>query len=98
MSKPVERFGVATLVCCRLETGRTHQIRVHLAAIKHPLLGDPTYGGRRVDVTIPVFGRQALHAWRLGLVHPVSGESMQFEAQPPADFVALRDALRERNA
>ena len=96
--EPVERFGVATLVRCRLETGRTHQIRVHLAAIKHPLLGDPTYGGRRVDVTIPAFGRQALHAWRLGLVHPVSGESMQFEAQPPADFVALRDALRARNA
>ncbi len=92
--EPLERYGVATLVRCRLETGRTHQIRVHLAAVKHPLLGDPTYGGRRAVTGVLAFTRQALHAWRLGLVHPVSGEALQFEAPPPADFAALRDALR----
>jgi 23S rRNA pseudouridine1911/1915/1917 synthase len=93
---PVERYGIATLVQCSLETGRTHQIRVHLAAIKHPLVGDATYGGKRAASGIPAFARQALHAWRLGLVHPVTGAHLQFEAPPPADFVGLRAALRDR--
>ena len=95
----VSRFGTATLVRCRLETGRTHQIRVHLTAIGHPLLGDPTYrGGRVAAATLPpaarAFARQALHAQRLGLVHPTSRAQMQWEAPPPADFSELVAALR----
>ena len=95
----VSRFGAATLVRCRLETGRTHQIRVHLTAIGHPLLGDATYrGGRVAAATLPpaarAFARQALHAQRLGLLHPVSRADMQWEAAPPADFAALVAALR----
>jgi 23S rRNA pseudouridine1911/1915/1917 synthase len=88
----VERLGVATLLRCRLETGRTHQIRVHLASLGHPLIGDPTYG-RRGGVA---FARQALHAARLALVHPVSGHSCRWEAPLPADFDALLTALRAR--
>jgi 23S rRNA pseudouridine1911/1915/1917 synthase len=82
-----------TLIECRLETGRTHQIRVHMDAIGHPLLGDPVYGLRRTPAPlaqrIGPFARQALHAWRLGLVHPGSGANMSWEASPPADFQAL---------
>ena len=91
----VARFGRATLVRCTLETGRTHQIRVHLAAAGHPLLGDPAYGARRNARTLPPFARQALHAARLSLTHPTSGERMTWEAPPPADFAALVAALRE---
>jgi 23S rRNA pseudouridine1911/1915/1917 synthase len=87
-----ERFGECTLLTCRLETGRTHQIRVHLASLGHPLVGDPAYGrGRSI-----AFPRQALHAWRLGLVHPITHEPMQWEAPLPADFAALLAALRRR--
>ena len=85
----VERFGSATLLSCRLETGRTHQIRVHLASRGHPLVGDPAYG-RKGPVA---FGRQALHAFRLGLVHPGTRADMAWEAPPPADFAALLAAL-----
>ena len=91
----VERFGTATLLRCRLETGRTHQIRVHLAAIGHPLLGDPAYGGRKQSSAL-AFARQALHAARLGLVHPATREAMTWESPPPADLAALIDALRAR--
>ena len=99
----VERFGSVTLLRCRLETGRTHQIRVHLAAIGHPLVGDPTYRGRRaIGVAVPdvvrAFPRQALHAQRLGLVHPVTRAAMQWEAAPPADFASLVASLRECDA
>jgi 23S rRNA pseudouridine1911/1915/1917 synthase len=87
-----ERFGDCTLIACRLETGRTHQIRVHLASIGHPLVGDPAYG-RRHGVA---FGRQALHAWRLGLMHPILRHAMQWEAGLPADFDGLLATLRER--
>jgi 23S rRNA pseudouridine1911/1915/1917 synthase len=90
----VERFGVATLLRCTLETGRTHQIRVHLAAMGHPLVGDPAYGGRRTLAALPPFHRQALHAARLSLMHPASGERMTWEAAPPADFAALVATLR----
>ena len=91
----VERFGSATLLRCRLETGRTHQIRVHLAAIGHPLLGDPAYGGRKPSSSL-AFTRQALHAARLGLVHPATREAMTWQSPPPADLAALLDALRAR--
>jgi 23S rRNA pseudouridine1911/1915/1917 synthase len=86
---PRERFGDATLVECRLETGRTHQIRVHLAHAGHPILGDPVYG-------VPAAGiaRQALHAWRLALTHPQSGAPLVFTAPPPQDFQALLARLR----
>lgn len=91
----IERFGIATLLRCRLETGRTHQIRVHLAAIGHPLVGDPAYGGRRAAAGIPAFPRQALHATRLALVHPATGRGMCFDAPPPADFAGLVEGLRQ---
>jgi 23S rRNA pseudouridine1911/1915/1917 synthase len=87
-----ERFGDCTLIACRLETGRTHQIRVHLASIAHALAGDPAYGRRHAVA----FGRQALHAWRLGLIHPAGGGAMQWESALPADFDRLLTALRER--
>ena len=95
----ITRFGAATLVRCRLETGRTHQIRVHLTAIGHPLLGDPTYRGRRAAAAaLPpearAFSRQALHAQRLGLLHPVTRAALEWEADPPADFSMLVTALR----
>jgi len=95
-----ERYGYATLLRCRLETGRTHQIRVHLAALGHPLLGDRTYLGRKfADAALPLgartFGRQALHAQRLGLVHPESGKVCQWEVPPPADFEELLSSLRQ---
>ncbi len=91
----LERFAKATLLECRLETGRTHQIRVHLAAIGHPLAGDPAYGKNKCgDARLDAFHRQALHAWRLALVHPASGVEMAWEAPPPADFAALLESLR----
>ena len=82
--------GHASLIVCRLETGRTHQIRVHLQALGHPLLGDPTYG--RAGEAIG-FDRQALHAWRLRFVHPRTGDAMGFEAALPADLAALATRL-----
>ncbi len=89
-----QRFARATLVECRLETGRTHQIRVHMAAIGHPLVGDPTYGKRRSgDVLLDAFPRQALHAWRLALVHPATGAQIAWESPLPADMAALLDGL-----
>jgi 23S rRNA pseudouridine1911/1915/1917 synthase len=95
---PVERFGHATLVRCTLETGRTHQIRVHLAAVGHPLVGDPSYGGRRASPHVPPFPRQALHAARLGLAHPVTRVPMQWTSPLPADLAALLAALRAESA
>jgi len=89
-------FGAqASLVACRLETGRTHQVRVHLAHIGHAAIGDPLYGGRRRG--LPAFGRQALHAARLGFRHPVTGKDMVFESPPPADFRELAVTLRGLN-
>ncbi|MBI5784659.1 MAG: 23S rRNA pseudouridine(1911/1915/1917) synthase RluD [Rhodocyclales bacterium] len=92
---PRERFAAATLVECRLATGRTHQIRVHLASIGHPLVGDPVYGRRKsIDAVLDAFPRQALHAWRLALVHPATGEEMSWEAPLPPDFAGLLEACR----
>ncbi|MBZ0147427.1 MAG: hypothetical protein K8F62_07765, partial [Pseudorhodoplanes sp.] len=88
---------------CQLETGRTHQIRVHLAHAGHPLLGDETYGTgfRTKAVHLPPaakaaladLGRQALHAYVLGFEHPISGEELQFRSELPADLARLRNAL-----
>jgi 23S rRNA pseudouridine1911/1915/1917 synthase len=98
-----ERFRAHSLVQCHLETGRTHQIRVHMAHINHPLLGDPLYGGGlklpkgatpELIAVLRGFRRQALHAERLSFVHPVSGETLSFNADRPADQQALIDVLR----
>ncbi len=90
-----ERFARATLVECRLETGRTHQIRVHMASIGHPLVGDPAYGrARSGDARLDAFPRQALHAWRLALVHPASGDEIAWESPLPDDFSSLLAELR----
>jgi 23S rRNA pseudouridine1911/1915/1917 synthase len=81
-----------TLLECDLETGRTHQIRVHLASIGHPLEGDPVYAKRGERQAL---GRQALHAWKLAFLHPRTGTPQAFEAPLPADFRALLEALRK---
>ncbi|MCY1293739.1 pseudouridine synthase, RluA family [compost metagenome] len=89
------------MVMCKLETGRTHQIRVHFESIGHPLVGDPVYfratqRGQRPAIRVPLpvpFERQALHAYKLGLVHPATGRHMSWTAPPPADLQALVDAL-----
>lgn len=102
----IERFGrVATLIECRLATGRTHQIRVHCAENGHPLLGDPLYGRKthRGVIDFPDelkgfinrFDRQALHAWRIGFNHPVSKDFLVFSSDMPDDMKALVAALRE---
>jgi 23S rRNA pseudouridine1911/1915/1917 synthase len=88
----LERFGRAALVECRLDTGRTHQIRVHFQHIRHPLVGDTVYRrGTRHGIAFP---RQALHAAELSLRHPVSGEAMTWRAPLPRDFKRLVDQLR----
>jgi 23S rRNA pseudouridine1911/1915/1917 synthase len=79
-----------SLIVCRLETGRTHQIRVHLQAVGHPLVGDATYGGASGAVS---FGRQALHAWHLRLIHPTSRQPMAWRADLPIDLATLARAL-----
>ena len=99
-----EKFRAHTLVQVNLETGRTHQIRVHMAHIRHPLVGDPVYGGRlRISsgcteafaAQLRRFRRQALHAAKLGLTHPASGQVMNWEVPVPDDMQALIDAARE---
>jgi 23S rRNA pseudouridine1911/1915/1917 synthase len=86
----LQRLAACCLVACRLETGRTHQIRVHLAHLGHPIYGDPLYGQPAGDLP-----RQALHALKLGLIHPESGEKMQWEAPLPEDFARLLARLKE---
>ncbi len=86
----LELLGAETYLEARLDTGRTHQIRAHLAAIGHPLAGDTTYGGeRKYDLE-----RQFLHAHRLAFVHPASGEEMSFDSELPADLAAALEAAR----
>jgi 23S rRNA pseudouridine1911/1915/1917 synthase len=101
--QPLGAPPCAALIECWLETGRTHQIRVHMAHCGHALIGDPVYGGRRKlspkavgeggAAAVAGFSRQALHAATLGFVHPVSGEEMAFEAEMPADMGELLRAL-----
>jgi 23S rRNA pseudouridine1911/1915/1917 synthase len=99
-----ERFRALTLVECRLETGRTHQIRVHLAHARHPLVGDAVYGGglrlpkgasAELVEALRGFRRQALHAERLEFAHPADGRTIAVEADMPSDMAALVEALRE---
>ena len=91
-----ERFADCTLVECQLETGRTHQIRVHMAHKGYPLVGDAAYGSRRRgNVLLDTFPRQALHAWRLGLIHPSSRQAMDWESALPEDFSNLLRELRK---
>jgi 23S rRNA pseudouridine1911/1915/1917 synthase len=99
----LERFRAHTLVEVRLETGRTHQIRLHFAHLRYPIVGDPVYGGRfarprgatdAVVASLRGFKRQALHAAKLGFDHPRTGKPRSFEAPPPADFAGLLTALR----
>ena len=80
----------ATLLACRLETGRTHQVRVHLAAIGHPVVGDVRYGGARPYLSP---GRPFLHAAELGFDHPVTGDRVRFESPLPSDLENVRETL-----
>jgi len=104
----VERFGYVTLLKCRLETGRTHQIRAHMKYIGHPLFNDVRYGGNKilkgttftkykqfVENCFKILPRQALHAQSLGFVHPETGEKLQFQSQLPDDFLAGIEKWRQ---
>ena len=107
--KVLERFGYTTLVECRLETGRTHQIRAHMKHIGHPLFADERYGGMEIlrgertasykayiQNCFKLCNRQALHAKTLGFVHPVTHEQMDFTSKLAADMAALLDKWRAR--
>jgi 23S rRNA pseudouridine1911/1915/1917 synthase len=105
--KVLERFNYVTLIECRLETGRTHQIRVHMQSIGHPLFNDDTYGGDRiikgtvftkykqfVDNCFELCPRHALHAQQLGFIHPATGKQMNFESEVPEDISAVLEKWR----
>lgn len=96
--RTIEPLKGATLVECRLETGRTHQVRVHMAHIGHPLVGDPVYGRARKPLSDTLkarnFARQALHAAHLGFIHPVTGNSIALDSEIPPDMRELIDELR----
>jgi len=103
----MDEFEYLSLVRCRLKTGRTHQIRVHMHHIGHPVLGDPTYGGRRicwggtdkkkkeeVEKFLKIIQRQALHAKTIGFVHPATGKTMKFESELPEDIGEVLGSLK----
>lgn len=92
--KVIARYTSATLLQCRLETGRTHQIRVHLASIGHALVGDPVYASRSSKTNTPTFHRQALHARKLGLVHPATRVEVSWESGLPPDMRDLIASLK----
>ncbi|MCH8555706.1 MAG: RluA family pseudouridine synthase, partial [Schleiferiaceae bacterium] len=105
--KVLERFGYVTLVSCKLETGRTHQIRVHMRHLGHPLFGDPEYGGDKIlkgttftkykqfiDNCFQLLPRQALHAKSLAFTHPVSGERLAFKTPVPEDMSKVIEKFR----
>jgi len=104
----IERFGYVTLIECKLETGRTHQIRVHMKYTGHPLFNDETYGGNRilkgttftkyrqfVENCFELLPRHALHAQTLGFIHPTTKERMFFECPLPADFTSVLEKWRK---
>src|SRR5690554_5454540 len=100
----LERFAAHTHIQCKLESGRTHQIRVHMTHVRHPLVGDPVYGGRlrlpkgtteELRLALAAFQRQALHARKLTLQHPETGETLSWEVPLPEDMVQLIEALRK---
>ena len=100
----IERFAAHTHIHCKLESGRTHQIRVHMTHVRHPLVGDPVYGGRlrlpkgtteELRLALAAFHRQALHARKLTLQHPETGEILSWEVPLPEDMVQLIEALRK---
>ncbi len=93
--KVLERYGDFTYISCRLETGRTHQIRVHLAHIGHPIAGDDVYGPKKVITSL---GGQCLHAYRLGFIHPVTGEYLEFTADPPDSFTAFLSKIPAKSS
>ena len=103
----IEEFEFASLIKLKLKTGRTHQIRVHMSYIKHPIFGDPTYGGRviaygiqlpkikaRVDNLLEIMQRQALHAKTLGFIHPHTKEKVLFDSELPEDFKLLLKKIK----
>ena len=107
----LERFGFVTLIECKLETGRTHQIRAHLEYIKHPLFSDEVYGGDKilkgnltskykqyVENCFEICPRHALHAQTLGFTHPKSGKEMNFESPLPSDMNELIEKWRKYSA
>jgi 23S rRNA pseudouridine1911/1915/1917 synthase len=104
----LERFGTNTYMRCRLETGRTHQIRVHMQYLKAPIVGDPQYGigniiphkqmAEVLRETVSAFGRQALHAIKLGLVHPLTNEFMEWQIDLAEDMKGLLEAMRHEDA
>ncbi|MFH0734027.1 MAG: RluA family pseudouridine synthase [bacterium] len=106
--KVIEEYEFASLISCRLKTGRTHQIRVHLSSINHPIFGDPTYNGRkimygsdlpkmksRVDNLLEIILRQALHAKTLGFIHPFTKQKVFFNSDLPDDMVNLINELKK---
>ena len=103
--KVLERFGAFTLLEAKIDTGRTHQIRVHLSSIGHPVAGDTVYGGSKraietpeMRVVLKKLARQALHAGRLSFVHPVTGQEMCFVSPLPEDMTEVIRFLREKAA
>lgn len=95
--KVIEAYPEAALLQIRLETGRTHQIRVHFYAIDHALIGDPVYQPRRYRKNNKSFKRQMLHSWKISFRHPYSGKRLEFQAEPPDDFKTVQEDFRNQS-